>query len=350
MRRGAVLALIAVAGAVPATALGASGPPTGWNGENPFVCELQWAGFGPTGPHPEVDPYCVEFDKRRQNVSQLGVVDFLSKEPARVAAASDKCFYFQSDHWRGSLIQDEPSTKTYEWDGHYFFDKARGEGGVWVTNFNVNGQTYDPGSLPGMPPDYARYFGPGTGGFITHNEVPADPSCVEKAKQSPPYAQLAAPAIGCLGSHGGMTPTSIGGVALGDLESRVRARLGEPNLVRRGFLRWCLQSGGSLRVGNAADRSGASRAGDDPTLVLITTSPAYSLRGVHVGSTLRTLRRAFRGERRAFLAARARVWLLSRRQGVAAGVQRGRVAYLAVYDRSRLRTTRAIRTLLRRGG
>ena len=147
-----------------------------------------------------------------------------------------------------------------------------------------------------------------------------------------------------------MTTTSIGGVSLGDPESRVRAALGEPNLVRRGFLRWCLQAGGSLRVGNAADRSGASRAGDDPAIVLLTTSPAYSLHGVHVGSTQRALRRAFRGERRAFLAARSRVWLLSRRQGIAAGVQNRRVAFLALYDRTQLRNTRAIRTLLRRGG
>src|SRR2546421_10613736 len=111
MRRGLVVTAAAVLlAAAPAAAVA---PPTGWNGDNPFVCELQQAGFGPTGPHPEVDPYCVEFDKRRQNVSQLGVVDFLSQEPARVAAAADKCFYFQSDHWRGSLIQDEPPTETY---------------------------------------------------------------------------------------------------------------------------------------------------------------------------------------------------------------------------------------------
>jgi hypothetical protein len=49
------------------------------------------------------------------------------------------------------LVQDDPSTKTYEWDGHYFFDKARGEGGVWVTNFNFNGRESDPRSLPGVP-------------------------------------------------------------------------------------------------------------------------------------------------------------------------------------------------------
>ncbi len=349
MRRALLLALaLTLAGFVPATA--ASGPPTGWNGDNPFACELQQAGFGPAGPHPEADPYCVEFDKRRQNVSELGVVDFLSKEPARVAAASDKCFYFQSDHWRGSIVQSDPSTKTYEWDGHYFFDKARGEGGVWVTNFNFNGHTSDPGSLPGMPPDYARYFGPGTGGFITHNEVQADPSCAAKAQQNPPYRPLRAGAVGCLGTRGGMTGKSIGGVALGDPESRVRDALGEPNLIRRGFLRWCLQAGGSLRAGNAADRSGNGGRGNDPTLVLVTTSPAYSLRGIHSGSTLRALRRAFSGEQPAFTAANARVWLLAPRGGLVAGVRGGKVTYLGVYDRTKVRGRVALRTMLQRGG
>ena len=120
----------------------------------------------------------------------LGVVEFLSKEPGRVGAASDKCFYFQSDHWRGSVVQDDGTTRTYEWDGHYFFDKARGEGGVWVTSFSFNGQTRDPNELPFMPPEYGRYFGPGTGGFITRNEVPADPRCAEKARARSPYRAM----------------------------------------------------------------------------------------------------------------------------------------------------------------
>ena len=118
-------AMIAAAACAPALA---ADYPTGWDGENPFTCELQQVGFGTAVPHPGADPYCVEFDKRRQNVTELGVVDFLSQEPARVAAATDKCFYFQSDHWRGSIVQGDSSTKTYEWDGHYFFDKARGRG------------------------------------------------------------------------------------------------------------------------------------------------------------------------------------------------------------------------------
>jgi hypothetical protein len=135
-----------------------------------------------------------------------------------------------------------------------------------------------------------------------------------------------------------MSATAIGGVALGDRESRVRRLLGAPNLVRRGFLRWCLQPGGSLRVGN------------DPTIALITTSPAYSLHGVHPGSSLGALRRAFTGERPTFTAANARVWLVSPRGGLAAGVRSGRVTYLALYDRAKLRTRAALRTLLQRGG
>src|SRR5581483_7880357 len=57
----------------------------GWDGSNPFDCVTQNVGFGTNFPDPDADPFCVEFDKRRQNVTELGVVDFLSQEPARVA-------------------------------------------------------------------------------------------------------------------------------------------------------------------------------------------------------------------------------------------------------------------------
>src|SRR5713226_8319619 len=110
--RGALIAAIAGSlGLFASAPAGALSPPTGWNGANPFNCEVQYAGFGTAFPHPDADPFCVDFDKRRQNITDLGVVDFLAQEPARVAAASPKCFYFQSDHWRGSIVQGDPSTK-----------------------------------------------------------------------------------------------------------------------------------------------------------------------------------------------------------------------------------------------
>ena len=160
------------AGAPSARALSS---PTPWDGTKPFPCTVQDAGRGTAVPDPGADPYCVHFDKTGQSVTDLGIVDFLLKEPARVAAAVPKCFYYQEDHWRGSITPGGPAL--YEFTGHYFFNKATGDGGVWVTGFTVAGQTFDPTSLPGFPPEWRQFFGPGTGGFITHDELPADPQC-----------------------------------------------------------------------------------------------------------------------------------------------------------------------------
>ena len=92
---------------IPASAYG-QGPAEPFDGTIPFDCVLQQVGTGADFPDPDADPFCVEYDKRHQNVTQGGVVEFLSLEPARVAAASPKCFYFQRDHWTGSLVQGQP--------------------------------------------------------------------------------------------------------------------------------------------------------------------------------------------------------------------------------------------------
>jgi hypothetical protein len=357
MRRALALAVLIALASAPA--LGQSQFPTGWNGANPFQCDLQQAGFEETGPNPEADPYCVEFDKRRQNVTEGGFVDFLAKEPGRVAAASPKCFYFQSDHWRGSVVQDDGSTKTYEWDGHYFFDKARAEGGVWVTNFNVNGRTGDPSAIPGMPPEWAQHFGPGTGGMITRNSVEGDPECARRAREEGDriYADPRdAPGGGgpeagrerCA-TPGRVTSRSLGPVALRDTEGAVRERLGAPAEVHRGTLRWCTSGGGTFVAGERGDRSGD--LGSDPdarVVVLLSTDPGFRLHRVGPGSSARALRRAFPRRRRLGTLRGTHVVLIRRGASVLFGHRRGRVRFVAVYDRRSLRTRRGLRMLLDR--
>ena len=123
-----------------------------YDGENPFRCKTQNTGFGVDYPNPEADPFCVKYNKTRQNVTDMGLVEFLLLEPARVAAAVPKCFYHQTDHWTGWVVQGQQ--ELWNWEGRYFFDKARGMGGVYVQNVRVAGQPFDPRLLPGFPPEY----------------------------------------------------------------------------------------------------------------------------------------------------------------------------------------------------
>jgi hypothetical protein len=154
-------------------------PVAPYDGENPFRCALQRVGTGTSFPDPAADPFCVEFDKRSQNVTDLGVVDFLLKEPARVAAASTKCFYHQTDHWTGSVVQGEPP-ELWHWDGRYFFDKAKAVGGVSLDNLRIGGRTVDPRLLPGFPLALWPYFGPGGGGVRLVDLGAAEPTCAAK--------------------------------------------------------------------------------------------------------------------------------------------------------------------------
>ena len=320
----------------------ASAQTTGWDGTNPFDCKLHQAGMEATAPEGAVDdPYCVEFDKRRQNVSQLGLVEFLSKEPARVAATNDKCFYFQHDHWRGSVVQEDGRTKTYEWDGSYFYDKARGEGGAYVENFNVNGRTDDPSKYPGIPPEYAAHMGPGTGGVRTMGSVDVDPRCVEKAAAGGVYAKpktetrFATSPERCREPRTGrVTSRGIGPVRIGSAERDVRAALGPPAEIRRGFLRYC--DGGGFLVGQRGDRSGDLGGEEDEATVMViaTTRPFIG-------------RPRMRGRRR--VAKLGAISFRARRgSNVVYGIRRGRPVLVAVYDRRVIRTRRGLETYLRR--
>jgi hypothetical protein len=336
-RLAAAFAAVAVAAlAVAGGARGATAP-SPWDGANPFQCVVQNVGFGTDFPRPKDDPFCVEFDKTHQNVTQLGVVDFLSREPARVAAASDKCWYHQSDHWRGSIVQNDPTTKTYEWDGSYFFDKATGDGGVYVRNFNFNGQTFDPRDLPGFPHQYDSFYGPGTGGLISHNSVQTDPRCIAQAAAGGAGGSSNhhgvynphRPLRGCLSLRGLVGSRRLAGVRVGTTDRQVQQLLGTPPSTGRGFLRYCLIGGGSFLVGVGNDGRAA---------MLLTDGRAFQLQGVRVGTLERNLRGGWTRATLRLHVGSTRVYALNKRSGVLTGVRGGRVRWLAVYDRSSVRT------------
>jgi hypothetical protein len=307
------VALVAVLLALPAAQVGAASGPSGYDGKVPFDCELQQLGQGTAFPHPDADPFCVEYDKTHQNVTQLGVVEFLSNEPARVAAAGPKCWYFQRDHWTGSIVQDDGTTQTYHWDGSYFFDKARGLGGVFVDNFTINGKTGDPRTLPGFPEDWKPYFGPGTGGVQSSDTIRAQPNCVAKAKAAPapgPYR--------CSAAGGGQIGKGIGPLRLGVTRRDAEDALGPPARTTQSVARWCSEDGGKLVAAWRSDRLAFA----------LTTSPRFSARGVAVGNgsskARRTCRKLAQRGGVAVLASRSRSRLLL------IGVDRKRVRFIAV--------------------
>jgi hypothetical protein len=306
------LALAAALLALPAGTVGAAGQPTGYDGHIPFDCELQELGTGTNFPHPDADPLCVEYDKTHQNVTQLGIVQFLSQEPARFAAAGPKCWYFQRDHWTASVVEGDGSTEIYHWDGSYYFDKARGLGGVYIENFNVNGHTGDPRTLPGFPDDWKPYFGPGRGGVQSSDTVRADPRCVAKAKAAPvpgPYK--------CT-SQSGHIRHGIGPLAIRAARRDVEAAVGAPARTTGAVSRWCTVDGGKLVAAFL----------DDRLAFALTTSPAFDAGGISVGDAAGgARRRATKELQRGGVAVFAR---RSRSRVLLFGADRKRIRFLAV--------------------
>jgi len=261
----------------------------GYDGSNPFDCTIQDVGFGTDYPQPDADPFCVEFDKTRQNVTELGLVDFLAQEPTRVAAASNKCFYWQTDHWRGSIVQSDGRTETYGYDGSYFFDKARGAGGAHVENFRLLGQSGDPTTVPGFPDEWRPFFGKGRGGVMETGRVQAEPRCVDMAESKPVYRPVAAPRRCRLG--GGRVGRGIGGIAVRVRRARVRREVGAPTRETPRSVRYCLEGGGTL--------SAAFRArGDRRRVALVKVDdPAFRYRALSPGVPVKRARRTMKRER-----------------------------------------------------
>src|SRR3954464_11603837 len=327
--RGRLFILAAFIAAVPSSA--AAQGPQGWDGTNPFACTLQQVGTGTDFPQPNADPFCVEFDKTHQNVDKLGVVDFLSNEPARVAAASGKCFYFQSDHWRGTVSESVPQSETYAWDGHYYFNKATGAGGAYVENFRFGGQSGDPTAVPGFPPEYKKYFSQGRGGVEAIGDVQADPRCARKPNPSGPGgggSGGSGPGGSGPNAHrcrvpGGRIGRGIGGVKLRMKRAGARRALGLPNKESRRWMQWCFDGGGRLLAAFGPKKNRAD--------VVLTSAAPFDTHGIRRGTRTRTARKRLHGERRLGKAHGATLYAKrERHRRLVVAVKGGRVTYLAV--------------------
>jgi hypothetical protein len=322
----AAVSLAAAPGAQAQSPSDVVGP---YDGQIPFKCDLQQLGTGTEYPDPNADPLCVEFDKTNQNVTDFGIVDFTSQEPARVAAAGDKCFYFQRDHWTGS-IQQGSEPELWHWDGDYWYDRARGVGGVSVRNFRIAGQPQS--ASPFVPPAYAPYFDQnGGGGVEALLASDPDPSCAPKVdtpeERNEIYGDRPAEQ-GCIEPGGGIRGRRVGRARLGAKQASVRKRLGAPSYAKRQLDSWCLIGKGELRA--AYDRHG--RVGG-----ILTSGRGQSVNGVARGDRVR------RAERRLALASVGRFGgyriMVTGDRGsrrVVLGASHSRIRWVALLGRDRI--------------
>jgi hypothetical protein len=307
------------------SALAQVGQPVGpWDGENPFNCENQDVGTGTDFPHPNADPFCVEFDKTNQNVTDFGIVDFLSQEPDRTAMAVPKCFYFQQDHWTGTVMQGQ-NPEVWHWDGRYFFDKAKGIGGVAIHNFRIGGQPAD--FTPYVPPDYRPYVYPGGGGgVIVTLETDPDPQCIaevdtQKERRAVYSTRPAYPR--CISPGGTVRGRHVGHVKLAETRKRIRKHLGKPGRKGHGVDRWCVVGGASLRVAYSHRLHRAK--------LILSNSRGYAIHGVGPGDSASSAKHSMR-LRPAFKVKGTKVFEGPRkpRRRAFFGFRNGRVRWIAI--------------------
>jgi hypothetical protein len=334
---GAILAL-----SPPAQA---QGPQKPYNGLSPFNCDLQYVGTGVKFPKPGAEPFCVEFDKTQQNVSDFGIFEFFANEPARVAAASPKCFYFQRDHWTGSFMQGN-DPEFWHWDGSYFFDKSNGSGGVHMANFRSGGEPMD--AAPYAPAEFQPFLAPGGGGGgYMEGEVESDPDCAKLVDTPSERAQVYYHEM----DGGKVFRKRITPIRLGERSGALHHDQGPPHEVLKGTERFNVSGGGQLRIAfRGGPRAGASA--DSDRVAAILTNASRHFRGkVNPGTPAKKAKRRLNAKFR-FRARAYRVFEAQRRRGTRLflGVRRRSLEWLAVVDPKQLRKRRAVKRTLTRLG
>lgn len=336
--------LVIAAVALPSSAL-AQGPTYPYDGHSPFNCQLQDVGTGTAFTQPKADPFCVEFDKTQQNVTDFGIFDFLSKEPARVAAAAPKCFYFQRDHWTGSIVQGA-QPELWHWDGSYFFDKASGSGGANLANFRIGGQPMD--GTPYAPAEFQPYLTPGGGGgAYVSGEVQADPSCAAMVNTPSKWAQVYYHTM----PGGPMSRQAIGPFTLREPRGALHHTEGPAHEVVDGTDRFNVTGGGQLRLAYSDTAGGhpSDAPSNDSALVaaILTTSPAHTIAGVHPDVAGDEARRAL-GAGFDFSLGSLQVFEAPRRRHsrLFLGIGAGTLQWLAIVDPRQIDSKRVLKSAL----
>ena len=211
-----------------------------------------------------------------------------------MAAAGTKCFYFQRDHWTGSIVQGQ-APELWHWDGDYFFDRAEASAAsASATSASAACRRTRPPSS--RPPTGPYFDANGGGGVEVVLETDPDPPARRRSTRPRSATRLRRPrpVPACIEPGGGAPRQARRPAAArrcrGSARSRGSAR---PQPARRASDRWCLIGKGQLRVALRAQ----GRAGDrDPQL-----RPRPLFHGVARGD------RARRAHRRLDLARRFRV-------------------------------------------
>jgi hypothetical protein len=213
-------------------------------------------------------------------------------------------------------VQGNPP-ELWHWDGNYFFDRARGVGGVSVRNLRVGGTPTSAG--PFVPPGYAPYFDEaGGGGVEVLLETNPDPVCGERVDTPEERRRVygGAAESQCIDPGGGVRAKRIGGARLGQGRNALARRLGAPTYARARLDAWCLIGKGELRA--AYSRRGRVQA-------LLTSGRGQAFRGVTAGDKVSRAKRLLdlRARGRA-----ARTLVAGKR--VVIGTASGRVRWIAV--------------------
>jgi hypothetical protein len=164
----------------------------------------------------------------------------------------------------------------------------------------------------------------------------------------------AAAAKRCVSTRGGVRARSVGPAVLARRRGTQRKRLGAPRLsARNGIDRYCMQGGGTMRVGYPTRRLNSKLSArtrkklSDKAVFAVSTSKRFRIRKLAVGSRVSTLRKRLKGERSYVIGKNRWYVAAGSRSRLVFSTRRGRIREMGIASKSLSRTRTASVRLLR---